>query len=84
MRFYKSEPFEVKSMFVPDMTPWDQILKAGEKQQEKVDNVNNGLVFYNDNFRVFVNDLQSNNKNIAILFKLDNPDNIESISVSLS
>jgi hypothetical protein len=37
MRFYKSEPFEVKSMFVPDMTPWDQILKAGEKQQEKVD-----------------------------------------------
>jgi len=45
----------------------------------KVDNVNNGLVFYNDNFRVFVNDLQSNDKNIAILFKLDNPDNIESI-----
>jgi hypothetical protein len=37
MRFYKSEPFEVKSMFVPDMTPWDQILKAGEKQQEKFD-----------------------------------------------
>ena len=39
MRFYKSEPFEVKSMFVPDMTPWDQILKAGEKQQEKFDKV---------------------------------------------
>lgn len=37
MRFYKSEPFEVKSMFVPDMTPWDQIFKVAEKQQQKFD-----------------------------------------------
>ena len=45
----------------------------------KINNVNNGLVFYNDNFRVFVDDLQSHDKNIAILFKLDKPDDIESI-----
>lgn len=34
----------------------------------KNDTTNNGVVFYNDNYRFFVNTLDSDNKNIAFLF----------------
>lgn len=48
MRYYESPQFDVKSLFVPDMTPWDQMIKMkeyefaqgkelAEKQQDKID-----------------------------------------------
>ena len=30
MRYYESPQFDVKSLFVPDMTPWDQMIKMKE------------------------------------------------------
>jgi len=48
MRYYEPPQFDVKSLFVPDMTPWEQMIKMKEyefavgkdmadKQQKKVD-----------------------------------------------
>ena len=30
MRYYEPPQFDVKSLFVPDMTPWEQIIKMKE------------------------------------------------------
>jgi hypothetical protein len=38
--------------------------------------INDGLVFHNSDIRIFVNDLKSDNKNIAILFKSNIADGI--------
>lgn len=48
MRYYEPPQFDVKSLFVPDMTPWEQMIKMkeyefaqgkelAEKQQNKID-----------------------------------------------
>jgi hypothetical protein len=56
-------------MFVPDMTPWDQILKAGEKQQEKFDKLEaeaNALSGYKLRGGFSTNELSAPEYNIQI------------------
>ena len=42
----------------------------------KLDTTNNSLLFYNDEYRLFINNIQSDMKNIALLFNNDNKEQI--------
>ncbi|MBK7362956.1 MAG: hypothetical protein IPJ01_11730 [Micavibrio sp.] len=45
----------------------------------KVDVTNNSLLFYNNQYRIFINNFDSSEKNIAILFKIDSNDSIKNV-----
>jgi hypothetical protein len=45
----------------------------------KLDTINNSLLFENSHYRIFVNNIASDRKNVAILFKHEDKSDIESI-----